>query len=206
MIITDSEPLWKSMSEYHDHGHDHAINPGGRGGESRNFIGFNYRMMELQGAIGIAQLAKLDTMVNAQKSHKTRLKEAASKIPGVSFRTQLDEQGDSATFFAFTLQSSEHRLKVQEILSDAGVPPICWADNSWHFYPQWEHLLAGKTLARNGWPFCDVGGKKRVVYDPEVLPKSADILSRTLVYPVSVKMGNDRLLQMENAFNAAAEG
>jgi len=60
MIITDDAALWQRMSEYHDHGHDHVSNPGGRGGEGRRFIGFNYRMMELQGAIGIAQLAKLD--------------------------------------------------------------------------------------------------------------------------------------------------
>ncbi len=60
MVITADEDLWRTMSEYQDHGHDHAPNPGGRGGEGRRFIGSNYRMMEIQGAIGIAQLAKLD--------------------------------------------------------------------------------------------------------------------------------------------------
>ncbi len=100
MIITADEKLWQNMSEYHDHGHDHAVNPGGRGGEGRRFIGFNYRMMEIQGAIGLAQLAKLDSMVAAQQKHKARLKEAASAIPGVGFRKILDEKGDSATFFS----------------------------------------------------------------------------------------------------------
>lgn len=58
------------MSEYHDHGHDHIPNPGGRGGEGRPFIGFNYRMMEIQGAIGLAQLAKLDEIVTRQRANK----------------------------------------------------------------------------------------------------------------------------------------
>lgn len=70
MIITNDGDLWRSMSEYQDHGHDHIKNPGGRGGELRNFIGFNYRMMELQGAMGLAQLAKLDSMIVAQKKIK----------------------------------------------------------------------------------------------------------------------------------------
>jgi 8-amino-3,8-dideoxy-alpha-D-manno-octulosonate transaminase len=205
MIITDNEDLWRNMSEYHDHGHDHAVNPEGRGGESRNFVGSNYRMMELQGAIGIAQLAKLDSMVAAQKAHKSRLKEAASAIPGVDFRYQVDESGDSATFFAFTLERREHRLKVQNVLEQEGVAPICWADNNWHFYPKWEHLLSGSTLSQNGWPFIGPGGKKRVVYDPAALPKSAALLARTLVYPVSVKMSEKRLAELEAGLRKAAE-
>ena len=204
MVITNREDLFRNMSEYHDHGHDHAVNPGGRGGESRNFVGSNYRMMELQGAIGIAQLAKLDSMISAQRTHKSRLIETTSTIPGVRFRSQVDESGDSATFFAFILESLEHRLKVQKILQGEGLAPICWADNTWHFYPKWEHLMEGTTLAKNGWPFIEAGGRKRVVYDPAALPKSADLLARTLVYPVSVKMSEERLLEFEAALTKAA--
>ena len=104
MIITDDQKLHTEMSEYQDHGHDHAVNPGGRGGEGRSFIGFNYRMMELQGAIGIAQLAKLDSMIAAQKKNKNRLKECIASIPGASFRELIDPAGDSATFLSFTLE------------------------------------------------------------------------------------------------------
>ena len=204
MVITDNKELWRNMSEYHDHGHDHAVNPGGRGGEGRNFVGFNYRMMELQGAIGIAQLAKLDSMVAAQKAHKARLKQAAAQISGVNFRVLVDEPGDSATFFTFILGSREQRLAVQKVLIEEGLPPICWADNSWHFYPKWEHLLAGATLAKNGWPFAEPGGRKRVIYDPAALPKSADLLSRTLVFPISIKMSEEQLQKLEGALAKAA--
>jgi 8-amino-3,8-dideoxy-alpha-D-manno-octulosonate transaminase len=161
-------------------------------------------MMELQGAIGIAQLAKLDYMITAQQAHKSRLKEAASALPGVGFRCQVDELGDSATFFAFTLESPEHRIKVQKVLGDQGVAPICWADNNWHFYPKWEHLLNGSTLSQNGWPFIEPGGRKRLVYDPAALPKSAALLARTLVYPVSVKMSETRLAELEAGLKKAA--
>ena len=104
MVITADAELWRTMAEYHDHGHDHKANPGGRGGEGRRFIGSNYRMMELQGAIGLAQLAKLDSMIVAQQKNKTILKEAAATIPGVSFRELVDPQGDSATHLAFILR------------------------------------------------------------------------------------------------------
>jgi len=204
MIITDDSDIWRNMSEYHDHGHDHAINPGGRGGESRNFIGFNYRMMELQGAIGIAQLTKLDSMLAAQRAHKARLKQAAAKISGVNFRLLVDEPGDTATFFAFVLGSRDQRLAVQKTLTEQGVPPICWADNSWHFYPKWEHLMEGSTLAKNGWPFVEPGGRRRVAYDPAALPQSAELLAKTLVYPISIKMSEEQLQTMEKALAVAA--
>ena len=205
MIITDDQKLYKEMSEYHDHGHDHVINPGGRGGEGRSFIGFNYRMMELQGAIGIAQLRKLDSMIAAQKKNKNRLKECLSSVPGVTFRELIDPAGDSATFLSFTLEDSDHRKRVGRVLQENGAPPICWAENTWHFYPKWEHLLASSTQARSGWPFAEPGGKRRVVYDPEALPASANLLERTLVYPISIRMSETRLQDMEEAIRKAAE-
>ncbi|MBU0961478.1 MAG: DegT/DnrJ/EryC1/StrS family aminotransferase, partial [Proteobacteria bacterium] len=197
--------MWRTMSEYHDHGHDHAVNPGGRGGEGRSFIGFNYRMMELQGAMGIAQLAKLDSMIVAQKANKKRLRDAASAIPGVKFRTLVDEAGDTATFFAFILESAEQCSKVNKVLAAEGVGAINFSENTWHFYPKWEHLLAGSTTATGGWPFAEPGGKRRVIYDPQALPKSADLMSRTLVYPVSIKMSEEQLDKICQALAKAAK-
>ncbi len=203
MIITGDEEIWRSMSEYHDHGHDHAVNPGGRGGEGRRFIGFNYRMMELQGAIGLAQLAKLDDMIIAQKKNKALLKEAAAAIPGVTFREILDEQGDSATFLAFMLPDREQAARVNQVLRDNGAGAINFGENTWHFYPQWEHLLNGSTLCKGGWPF-NTHGKRRVVYDPDALPQSAGIMTRTLVYQVPIKLAEEQKNTMLAALKKAA--
>lgn len=205
MIITDDEDLWLRMSEYHDHGHDHVINPGGRGGEGRSFIGFNYRMMEIQGAIGLAQLAKLDYIVEEQRKNKAALKEAAAGIRGVTFRNILDEQGDSATFLAFFLPDAEKALAVNQVLKENGAGAIYFADNTWHYYPKWEHLINGSTLARSGWPFRDDGSKRKVVYDPGVLPASAAIIDRLLVYQIPVVLPESRLEQMTAALKKAAE-
>jgi len=205
MIITDNEELWRSMSEYHDHGHDHKVNPGTRGGEGRRFIGFNYRMMELQGAIGIAQLAKLDFMIAEQQKNKSKLKEATAEIPGVKFRKILDEDGDSATFFAFTLEDAGHCKRVNECLKSEGQGAINFSENSWHFFPKWEHLLEGKTLTSSGYPFVEPGGRKRIVYDPQALPQSSDLLARTLIYPVSIIMNEDKINTMRKALKLASK-
>lgn len=203
MIITDDPELWRTMSEYHDHGHDHAVNPGGRGGEGRRFIGFNYRMMELQGAVGIAQLAKLDGIVAAQKANKNLLKEAVAAIPGATFRTILDEQGDSATFLAFLLPDRDRASVVNRVLREHGAGAINFGENTWHYYPQWEHLIEGRTPCRSGWPFRS-DGRRRVVYDPEALPRSAEIINRTLVYQIPVKLSDQARQTMLGALKKAA--
>jgi 8-amino-3,8-dideoxy-alpha-D-manno-octulosonate transaminase len=204
MVITDDEKIWRNMSEYHDHGHDHVPNPGGRGGEGRSFIGFNYRMMELQGAIGIAQLAQLDYIVASQRKNKAAMRDAVSKLPGVTFRTLVDEEGDSATFLAFFLPSREKAQAVNRVLQDNGAGAISFADNTWHYYPKWEHLLNGSTLCKSGWPFKYLDGRRKVVYDPEALPNSAEIMNRLLVYQVPVRVSDERLQQINAAMDKAA--
>ncbi len=205
MIITDDEKLWRAMSEYHDHGHDHVVNPGGRGGEGRNFTGFNFRMMEIKGAIGIAQLAKLNYMIESQKKNKEAMKEAASALPGVTFRKLVDESGDTATFFAFILDSAEHCKRVNNALGENGVGAINFAENSWHFYPKWEHLLEGSTLAKSGYPYKERDGRRRVIYDPEYLPKSAELMSRTLIYPVPINMTEEHMDKIKKGLSVAAK-
>ncbi len=203
MVVTDDAELWRNMSEYHDHGHDHAVNPGGRGGEGRSFVGFNYRMMELQGAMGLAQLAKLDDIVASHQKNKKGLKDALAEIPGVSFRTILDEKGDSASFLGFFLDTAENAKKVNAILGENGAGAIAFGANTWHFYPAWEHLLGAKSLCTSGWPFSSHGGKRRVVYDAEALPQSAALMDRLLVYQVPVILSDERLAEMLAAIKKA---
>ncbi|MCK5071176.1 MAG: DegT/DnrJ/EryC1/StrS family aminotransferase, partial [Desulfocapsa sp.] len=80
---------------------------------------------------------------------------------------------------------------VNQVLRDNGAGAINFGENSWHFYPAWEHLLGGKTLCHNDWPF-NAHGKRRFIYDPEALPASSELMSRTLVYQVPVNLSDSQ--------------
>jgi 8-amino-3,8-dideoxy-alpha-D-manno-octulosonate transaminase len=188
MIVTDDTDLYVKASEYHDHGHDHNPNVG-RGLEKRNFIGFNYRMMELQGALGLAQLRKLDDVILArQKENKMRLKEVLSKIDQVTFRHIPDPDGDSATFLIFSLPTPEKAVAFNKVMSEEGAGAVYWYDNSWHYYREWEHLLEGKSLSRTGHPFKTASGEVRCQYSSDALPKTAELLSRALTIQITINM------------------
>jgi 8-amino-3,8-dideoxy-alpha-D-manno-octulosonate transaminase len=188
MIITNDKELYIKASEYHDHGHDH--NPGvPRGLEKRNFIGMNYRMSELQGALGLAQLRKLDTVIlPAQRKNKEAIKQALAGIDQISFRNIPDPAGDTATFLTFFLPTAQKTRAFNKAMAEAGAGAIYWYDNFWHYYEQWEHLLEGKSITRTRYPFRTESGQVRRSYARDALPKTADILSRTLSIAINIRM------------------
>ena len=204
MIITDDTDLYIRASEYHDHGHDHNPNVG-RGLEKRSFIGFNYRMMELQGALGLAQLRKLDDVILArQKENKMRLKEALSKVDQVTFRNIPDPDGDSATFLIFSLPTPEKAVAFNKAMSEEGAGAVYWHDNSWHYYTEWEHLPEGKSLSRTGHPFETASGEVRCEYSSDALPKTAELLSRALNIQITINM-DEQIPKIIGAIEKAAE-
>ena len=188
MVVTDESDLYTNASEFHDHGHDHDPHVG-RGLEKRRFIGFNYRMMELQGALGLAQLRKLDTVIlPRQKENKERIKEALSKIDQITFRNIPDPHGDTATFLIFFLPTAEKAKAFNRVMSEEGAGTVYWYENLWHYYEHWEHLLEGKSLLHYGYPFKTESGEARCSYANLELPKTAELLSRALTIPISINM------------------
>lgn len=188
LVLFQDEETYIRASEYHDHGHDHDPTVG-RGLEKRNFIGFNFRMMELQGALGLAQLRKLDRAILApQRENKRRIQDALSEIPQVKLRPSPDPEGDIASFLMFSLPTAEQARAFAQVMKEAGCPPVYWYENTWHYYGHWEHLLDGKTPFRSGYPFKTPEGAARCTYDPDALPRTAERLSRCLTIPIQIRM------------------
>ena len=174
-LITDDEELYRSADAYSDHGHDHVGND--RGLEGHPILGSNYRISELNAAVGLAQLRKLDSMLERQRKHKKQLKDALSQCPAIRFRSIPDETGDSATFLSFFLPDEEKTRAVVRGLGEAGVDGVFyWYDNNWHYIRKWEHLKGMKTAATLA---ADKLGDLPD-YANLQLPQSDGIISRTI--------------------------
>ena len=84
MILTNSDKYSDYVKSYIDHGHMNDNNfPRGR--DPKRCVGFNYRMTELQGAIGKVQLSKLDNMISQNKERYQILKNKIEKKYQIRF-------------------------------------------------------------------------------------------------------------------------
>jgi 8-amino-3,8-dideoxy-alpha-D-manno-octulosonate transaminase len=204
MILTDSQKLYNRSDWYHDHGHDH--NPKvSRAMEGRSILGFNYRMNELQGALGLAQLRKLDKLIAEQKKNKQAIKDVLAQVKGVKFRKIPDPAGDTATFLAFNLPDETKAGKFQKAMAAEGVDAVIFKKNAWHYVPNWEHFLAKSTANSKKYPFADPINRGKVKYDRKSIPQAEDILGRTLVMGISVKMPKERFKKIKTAIEKAAD-
>ncbi|MCU0596785.1 MAG: DegT/DnrJ/EryC1/StrS family aminotransferase, partial [Desulfobacterota bacterium] len=149
----------------------------------------NFRMSELQGAVALAQFRKLEPVIlPSQRKNKARIKEALAKIDQITFREIPDPEGDTATFITFFLPTAQKAKAFNKAMADAGAGAIYWYENTWHYYEQWEHLLGGKSLTGNGYPFKGESGAVRAAFAKDALPRTAEIMSRTLSIAINIHM------------------
>ncbi|MDC8000481.1 DegT/DnrJ/EryC1/StrS family aminotransferase [Aequorivita todarodis] len=144
-VITNNEKFALNADHYQDHGHDHVGND--RGAETHPFLGYNFRISELNAAVGLAQLDKLDGILKTQKENYTMLREALETIDGVTFRRVPEGGEENHSFLNFFLPTEEITKKAHKALLEAGVDAcFYWYTNNWHYINGWEHLRKLKSL------------------------------------------------------------
>src|SRR5207249_11307185 len=92
-LVTSSDPvLFERAVRFHDQGSvrmeelDLLI-----AGDSPLIIGINFRMGELPAAVGLAQLRKMDWIIDSMRANARRIRHAIEDITGLTFRTLYDE-------------------------------------------------------------------------------------------------------------------
>ena len=140
MIWTKSKQLWEKCAAWHDHGHEN--NPSlARWEDSRSGSGFNFRMSELQGAVGLAQLQKLDYVIQKQVSNAKILIGLLSQSTKISFREI--HSGNEPTFDALVVNcgSVDNALMFRQHMLEVGLgTKILPEAYTWHFAGTWSHM------------------------------------------------------------------
>ncbi|SDM80949.1 DegT/DnrJ/EryC1/StrS family aminotransferase [Siphonobacter aquaeclarae] len=149
VMVTNDEEVYRLADSYSDHGHDHIGN--NRGMEQHPIIGFNFRISELHAAIGKVQTQRVPFIREKSNEYKKYLMEKLGQVPGISFATLPDPDGDSATFLNMFLPDTETAGKVVAEFNASGVSGFnYWYTNMYHFINQWNHLKDLKTASALG--------------------------------------------------------
>ncbi len=179
VMVTNDEQAYHFADSFSDHGHDHVGN--NRGMENHPVLGFNYRIGEINAAIGLAQTRKVPFIREKNREYKKLLTAELSKIEGVGFSTLADPAGDSATFLNILLPDTESAKRTVEEFNKAGVAGFnYWFTNMYHFINQWNHLRDLKSSA----PLAIhlLGAPQD--YNNLSLPKSQEVVGRLISFGI----------------------
>ena len=203
-LVTNDKTLYERAFAYHDQGHL----PNRKGTEQghRALFGLNFRMNELSGAVAIAQLRKLDHVIDTLRAKKKIVKDFVRQVDGVGFRRLNDEEGECATLFTLMFKDADTAKRFADII---GTKQVYYS--GWHVYDHMEQLLEQKTVTEFKCPFeCPVYGDA-IGYRAHMLPKTDDYLLRSVSigigvndkgngasYGTSILSGDDEMLEMAN--------
>ena len=144
-VVTNNTQYAKHLDHFSDHGHDHIGND--RGAETHPFLGYNFRISELNAAVGLAQFRRIDEFIALQKKHYKILRDALEPLDGVTFRSVPKGGEESCAFLNFFLEDLETARKVSKMFIANGLD-VCfhYYDNNWHYIRKWDHLKMKKSL------------------------------------------------------------
>jgi len=160
MVTTDNEELaWKARS-FRDHGYDVKERLSLLELEQKlpyihNMVGWNYRMTEMQSAIGLAELDRIDTWnMPARRRNAKILIDALRQRPEVKyFPIDTPERQNGWYVLAFSLDIENMKCDIQQFVKAAaaeGAP--CWKV----FWPQCHTERAFReynSFGCSGFPF-----------------------------------------------------
>jgi 8-amino-3,8-dideoxy-alpha-D-manno-octulosonate transaminase len=176
MLVFRDEEVFKRAIAWHDHGHENNPNVP-RWEDTRSSSGFNYRMSELQGAVGLAQLRKLKWIINQQRENKSTLWAAISDFPGIEARVVPETSYETADALVFLVKDNETARRCRDELVQIGLTTkILPEAYTWHFAGTWDHMP--ELLKAHG-------GDLTRSFKP-----SHNILSRAVSLPIGVKLAD----------------
>jgi dTDP-4-amino-4,6-dideoxygalactose transaminase len=184
MIVTDDAGIYERSFAMHDQGHapdrlESKYAP-------RPFLGMNFRMTELSGAVLLGQVRKLDLITSHLRANKAVVKDILEEVPAIDYRTLTDAAGDLATHLVVVLPSAE---MARNVADEVGSKTL--SESGWHTYSRMNHLLEKRTVSGKGCPFdCADSSHSHGEYRAGMLPKTDALLERSMSIGIGVRDPN----------------
>jgi perosamine synthetase len=158
VVTTHSEEEWNLLKSLRNQGRSYS----GEGWFNHARLGFNYRWTDIQAAVGIAQLEKLDRIIELRSAAAARYGELLDEVEGAELAPADDADHRRSWFvYVFALAPEVDRGRVMVELREAGVDVA--------EYVPCVHLL---TYMRDRYGFGE-----------GLCPVAEDIGARTLALP-----------------------
>jgi dTDP-4-amino-4,6-dideoxygalactose transaminase len=210
MLVTNDERIYDRCMSYHDTA---ACWRPDRFAEQRYegelFCGSNFRMGELAGAVMLAQLKKLDSLVARMRKNQKRIADQIKNTKGITLRRRNDPDGDIAICLMFFLDSKDKVQSFTEALQAEGVAASGVFNSGipdWHIYAHWKHVINKKSASKVQWPWNNPFHKgAEVQYSETMCPKTLEYLGRVIHLDIPPQMTDEDCDMIAKGINKVAE-
>ncbi len=159
MITTNSSELYEKLLMLRSHGitkdRERLVNKEeGSWYQEMHYLGFNYRITDIQCALGVSQLQRIDEFVERRRKLVKRYQEALREIPDVEVLEEPEGRFNSHHLFVIKLENVGIRRKVfdhlkqNSILAQVHYLPV-------YLHPYYQNLGYAKGICPNAEEFYD---------------------------------------------------
>jgi len=194
MTITNHDEYAARGRYFVDKGWDRTV----IGPRKYTMLGMNYRMTELQAAVGIAQLGKLQALTQERTRNGELLSELIKDIAGV--HTQHVESCSASTYWLYGLSVDPDAPFTADALARGLEEERVYASPHYIGEPIFmchDGLIKGKIYGNSSFPF-DLHGKD-IKYKKGVCPVAEDILRRCVMVQLQDGLSEGHIKDMAHA-------
>lgn len=168
VAVTDDDALAERLQLIRNHGEMVVRGKGVK--DLVNMVGYNYRMTEIEAAIGSEQLKKLESLLVPRIEAAEYLSLHLSKIPGIT--TPALRPNVRHGYYLYGVRYDENRIGIPrdrfvDALTAEGIPMIKGYTEPLYYAPLYQQRIA---FGKHGFPFSYEGYKGTVSYDRGICP------------------------------------
>lgn len=155
-ILTNSEEYYQKLLLYRAHGitRDEQLLEHPSDGPwyyEQLVLGYNYRITDMQAALLISQLDKLEMFSRRRKEIVARYNEAFSKIPGIVVQKEIPESDTTRHLYILRIRPEEFSIDRRKFFDALGAENVCCNVHyiPTYYFPYYEKLGYQKGICPN---------------------------------------------------------
>jgi dTDP-4-amino-4,6-dideoxygalactose transaminase len=200
VVVTTNGDLARRAAMFADHGLDRANDLG------PEFLGYNYRMTELQGAVAHAQLGHLEAFNEQRRANHRVLAEGLAGVDGLVLAACAPEAEPAWWLVALRLDPDAFTVSRDEFLAALraeGIPAGTYPRRPVYLEPLFREKTA---YARTTLPFSLAHDAARVAYRAGLCPAAERYLARQITLPCHHALNEDDMRDIVTALRKVVAG
>ena len=200
MILTNDQETYIRLKLFSDKGWDYQY----MGDRDHAFLAPNYRMTEMQGAVGLAQLEKLREVVERRIVLGRLLTELIADAPGVETVPLPSDREVSWWNYIFHVTGHDPDEFCKAVSAEGVSMGAHYIKDP--IYMRGDFLTKGHTYGSSQFPFNSPYVSREYHYGPELVPGAVEGLGTVVVRGIHEHMNEDDIRDTATAINKVAHG